>query len=419
MTHPRDFVTRENILSEINKAFLSRHADYNERRKEARAALKKSSNKIDNFIKAGAPMHCALQVFNEAKWLTNYAEAWDRVAALCRKLEFLTQEPDYSPLRQCEDGSWGRFYRTPFLKIEPTVDALQSQSIQAEPIKPLRFMKHLQKPEALLALLYRLQISEIGVTGLNLRDELGAMLSNLSQLIFKDEIRALLANPAFGFKITPRLEDIYRDFLKQTQHPRTGYWGPWYRFGDRLVMVQDLSFTFHNVSYHSGHIDRWSEVIDTTLAIRTLTYPGGWRPQDGTEPFNNHNNYDVIQIFFYGWPHMSHDQKSKACEAVHAMVTWCFASSLKGNSFAEDPTVDGYYYGVRFLDRAGYWDLSNRFWLYGGRTMPPGPDPYALANELAEGFEKVKDDSAESESVAAILDRSLRLTRPGARGLRA
>jgi hypothetical protein len=44
-------------------------------------------------------------------------------------------------------------------------------------------------------------------------------------------------------------------------------------------MVQDLSFTFHVVSYQSGNIANWPLVIDTTLAIKPPRYPMGWKPR--------------------------------------------------------------------------------------------------------------------------------------------
>jgi len=101
-------------------------------------------------------------------------------------------------------------------------------------------MERFKDARAVLDHLYRLQITDIRANGRNERDELGAVQSALSQLIFKDELRETLKeNPALGFTISDELEAIYGDYLQLTQHPRTGYWGPWYRFSGRLVMVQD------------------------------------------------------------------------------------------------------------------------------------------------------------------------------------
>lgn len=407
-----DFIDRDDILGQINTAFAKRDPLYFEKRGQARERLKELAETIQKFVEAKAPMHCAMQVWLEAKALTNYGENWSRVHDLIDRLERLTQKPDPSPLRQADDGSWGGCYQDFYFKLEPTVDALRPQALKGEPIKPLRFMQHLQDPAIVLAILYELQITDIGATGRNCRDELGAMISGLSQLIFKDEIRALLKNPAFGFDVRPALEESYRDFLRQTQHPRTGYWGPWYRFDGRLVMVQDLSFTFHIVNYLSGDVERWGAIIDTTLAIRELIYPAGWRPS-AQERYSNHNNYDVIQIFAFGWSHMTRAQKTNASQAVVDMLEWCLGKSLQGDGFDDDASVDSYYYGVRFLDRAGVWDPAARFWLVGLDMPAPEVDPVDLVVRLSRGFDAVRDDSAESETVSGILDRACWLTGRG------
>jgi hypothetical protein len=354
-------------------------------------------------------MHCATQVMLEATSLIHYGEAWADVRELLRRLESLIAVPDPSPLTQADDGSWGGCTQSFYHKLEPTVDALQTRTIREKPIKPLTFLQSLTDPQVLLSRLYALQITDIAATGHNYRDELGAMLAGMSQLIFKDEIRSLLADPSLGFVISDRLDEVYRDFVRQTQHPRTGYWGPWYRFDDRLIMVQDLSFTFHHINYLSGNLDHWQAIIDTTLAIRELRYPMGWKPADSA--FNNHNNYDVIQIFAYGWPQMRRDQKDAARLAISDMLKWCLAESVVGDGFGAGQTsVDDYYYGVRFLDRAGFWDPAKCFWTSGSAAFPNTPNPRDLAERFQRGFEKVRDDSVESETVQDIIDRALRLS---------
>src|SRR5262249_45615408 len=140
-----------------------------------------------------------------------------------------------------------------YRKLEPTVDALQG-ALPSVGLKPLRFMQRLADPGRVLDYLYRLQITDIAGTGSNNRDELGAVQSALSQLIFKDQLRELMESQDLGFSVSNELQAVYADYLDQTQHPRTGYWGPWYRFDDKLVPVQDLSFTFHIVQYRAGNI---------------------------------------------------------------------------------------------------------------------------------------------------------------------
>jgi len=404
-----DYVTREDILKDIKKAFEARDPDYSNKRTKAQAKLDDLEQRLEKISSSRTPMYCANQVFLETTWLVHYGEAWDDVDRHLQKLEALIDRPDASPLTQSPDGSWGMCAQTFYRKLEPTVDALQSRAVRQGAIKPLTFLKGFNNPQVLLSNLYSLQITDIAATGHNRRDELGSLIASMSQLIFKDGIRSLLASRDLEFKVTDRLEEVYRDFLRQTQHPRTGYWGPWYRFGDRLVMVQDLSFTFHIVSYLAGTVDRWEALVDTTLDIKNLRYPMGWRPADGQ--FNNHNNYDVVRILAYGWPHMRRDQKDGSREAIAELLGWCLDHSVEDDGFGEaDDSVDGYYYGVRFLDQVGLWDASNRFWTNQDSALPNSDVAYELATRLQRGFARVRDGSAESETVGEILDRALRLT---------
>jgi hypothetical protein len=269
-------------------------------------------------------------------------------------------------------------------------------------------MKNLTQPRWTLDYLYRLQTTDIQSTGQNNRDELAAVQSALSQLIFKDGLRDLLQHPELGVSISPTLDASYADYLAQTQHPRTGYWGPWYRFGDELFMVQDLSFTFHIVQYRSGNIANWQLVVDSTFSIKELAYPAGWKPNDGAK-YSNHNNYDVVTILFFGWPHMTLEQKKRARYEIQEMLTWCLTESLSNDctefKAAGDTELDSYYFGVRFLDRIGFWDRAKRFWLQTGLKIPAGlPTPNEICKQLKRGFEELEVDSETADNVKDILD---------------
>jgi len=397
------FIDRDDILAKIRAAFTARDAQYAARRAELKKRLAPLAARLEQLQGSGHPMNCADQIRLEVQWLLNYRADWDRAARRLDDLETSLADPGQPAATQGEDGSWGGCCTEWYRKLEPTVDALQGDLSSAS-LKKLVFMQQLSDPARLLDYLYQLQISDIAKTGVNNRDELGAVQSALSQLIFKDQLRDLLADNDLGFSVTPELEATYVDYLAQTQHPRTGYWGPWYRFDDRLVPVQDLSMTFHVIQYRSGHIANWPTVIDSTLLIKNLVYPAGWRPDAETQ-YSNHNNYDVLSIFYYGWPHMSAEQKKSSRTEIAAMLAWCLTSGLPDPAAAAGPSMlDTYYFAVRFLDRAGLWDPAKRFWLHKKPDLPPGsPVPHDLALRLQDGFAKLRDSSEEADTVRELL----------------
>ena len=398
------FLDREDVLAQIRAAFTARDAQYAVRRAELKKTLAPLAARLDQLQAAGHPMTCADQIRLEAQWLLNYRDDWNRASQRIDDLvKSLADTAQPAPV-QDDDGSWGGCYTEWYRKLEPTVDALQGD-LPSTGLKPLLFVQRLADPAHTLDYLYRLQITDIAATGANNRDELGAVQSALSQLIFKDQLRELLAANNLGFSITSELEACYFDYLEQTQNPRTGYWGPWYRFDNRLIPVQDLSMTFHVIQYRSGHITNWPAVIDSTLAIKDLIYPAGWRPDAQTQ-YNNHNNYDVLTIFYYGWPHMTTKQKQDARNEIAAMLDWCLTKSLPGNASdaASTSMLDTYYFAVRFLDRVGFWDPAKRFWLHKAPDVPEGsPAPYELARRLQDGFAGLHDTSEEGNTVRELL----------------
>jgi hypothetical protein len=404
-TQPDDFIRREDILGRILRAFVQRDDDYAAKKQSRKDRLDALTEQLDDRLKAGMPRPWSEQIQLEANWLLGYSDDWP---SLDRRLDdlaaSLTQtQPDR--LTQGDDGSWAPEVKAPYRKLEPTVDALQDRDLETDGLRRLRFMAPLKDPKRVIDRLYRLQISDIAATGRNHRDELGALQTALSQLIFKDSLRDLLREvPALGWEVSPTLEATYLDYLRQTQHPRTGYWGPWYRFGGRLYAVQDLSFTFHVIQYRNGNVENWSQIIDSTHKIRELTYPAGWKPRKGG-PFNNHNNYDVLSIFHHGWPHMTGEQKDRTRLAIADMLTWCLTGSIVGDGFggAPDEQLENYYFGVRFLDRIGLWDASKRFWSRRAPELPVGLNAVDLAVRLGRGFKPWDDGSEAADTVRSIL----------------
>jgi len=214
------------------------------------------------------------------------------------------------------------------MKLEPTVEMLQKSGIQPAQLKPLRFMADFKDPKWLANYLHRLQISDIAASGRNERAELGAVQTAMSQLICKDELRELLQSPSLDFSISDEMEIGYLDYLRQTQHPRTGYWGPWYRFGGRLFAVQDLSSPSM-----SSTTDPETSITGHRSSIALLPSRTSFTPPVGGPTLIVSTAITTTttswRILFHGWPHMSVSQKERARKEIAAMLEWCLTASVQ------------------------------------------------------------------------------------------
>ena len=418
-TSPNPFIERDELLKQIRVEFAARDPNYNDLRKKYGDALNVPAGEIADRQRNGKPAASAYQILLEAQWLVSYGSEWPRVESLIAKLKKVLADPAHDTINptQADDGSWGGCIEEPYRKLEPTVDALQELP-DGDHANRLSFMTDLKLDDAKAVLdrLWRLQVSDIRGTGRNNRDELGATQTALSQLIFKDNLRSVLVDrfDELGFEISPMLEADYGDYLRQTQHPRTGYWGPWYRMGGQLLQVQALSFTYHSINYRGGNVHNWPTIIDTTLRIELFKYPMGWTPKAGGK-YSHHNNYDVVSIFMYGWTHMDGGQKARVRDKIVEMLKWCLDEQVtkQGGLLPEPETAiaDTYYYAVRFLDRLGYWDELRRFWSRKAPPLPPGiVSPGALAQKLSVAFEKLGDRSDESATVRSTLKTAMCLS---------
>jgi hypothetical protein len=399
--------SRGTILERIAQAFRQRDPYYDARWQPLDIRRRSLNKALDVLLKQGHPMECALQHFYEAKWLINYTDDWVRASAALDECEKSLQDADQPRLKQAEDGSWGSCCHEWYRKLEPTVDALQEREAATDKLLSLSFMNFLQKPANLIGLLRAISLSDIAATGRNYRDEQNALLTAFGQLIFKDGLRKLLTCRQADLKFdVSDLEEPFVDYLWGLQHRETGYWGPSYKFDDGIVTVPDLSFTFHIVHYYMDNTTRVAPNLDkmiaTTLTIKHEVYPNGWLDKDGNP--SDHNNYDVVTLFDCGWKAASQKQRDIMRHEIQAMVDWCLTRSLHDDHFGKERSIDGYYYGVRFLDRIGFWDKAKRFWRRDDIPLPNDcPSPDKIRERLLEGFKTVDDGSEYCETIGQIL----------------
>jgi hypothetical protein len=417
-----ELLSREDVLGRISEAFTKRDGDYRDKRKARNVQL---SDLEDEIARREKPKHllvCSRQKLTIASWLAHYTDDWtsvdDAITETRASLVFGPDEQARAAEQDPTDGSWGSCYNARYdggyHRLEPTVDALQLAGRDPKTIKPLKVFSRFSSTPMAIGNLWQMQIADIYNTGVNTRDELSATQTALAQLLFKDQLHDLLLNNDLGFRFSGDLEEAFRDYLAQSQHPRNGYWGTWYRFDGELVMTHDLSFTFHVIHYLRGDIGNWRTVVDTTMAIKAETYPFGWLSDDGK--YNLHNCYDVVQIFAYGWPHMDWDQKVRVRGAILAMLSWCLTDTITPDGVFDPGHADAveyYYFGVRFLDVIGFWRDDKRFWYVGAIPQPLGTKtPYALCRSMVKRFRALDDGTEPASEVLRILQSAVAETAP-------
>jgi hypothetical protein len=398
---------RDDTLKRIDNEFVTREKKVGRRYITTRNDFMTQFKELNKKLNA-PKMRCSEQHAYEAKWLISYSDHWDAVADALDVYDKSLEDTDQPDLAQDLDGSWGRCYAKWYRKLEPTVDALQEERFKCSQAKRLAFMDPLKDIDAALRELNDLKVSRIAETGWNTRDEYGARLTALSQLAFKSKVKTVLDGcDALGFALKPDYIDKYRVYLWREQH-ESGYWGPTYVFDGKETPIQDLSFTFHVVHYYTQDKDKTEplpnldRIARTTLEIKDLTYPNGWRTRTGG--LEDHHNYDVAILFARSWGAAGPELQKKIAPEIQKLVNWCVTESLNGEQFGTGtPDVWSYYYGVRFLDEVGLWDEEQRFWHKGPVPLPPGFKADKIRGDLQRGFDRIDDHSEPAETIRAIL----------------
>ena len=391
----------------ILREFERRDPEYLQERDTYAAKLAPLVERLIALQEKGEDMACSEQIYIENRWLLEQTANWPRletrIDALERSME--TMDQGFAREQSAQDGSWGPCYEEWFLKLDAAITALNDLADRSEfPSYPLSFLDNISDSDVLRRYLDDLLISDVVRTGIDRRDELGAVTGALSQLLFKEQLRRFVDEPAEGFSVDDEYIEAYRRFLDASQDLATGYWGAWYRVGTKLYKSADLSLTFHTISYSKGDVRLWPQIIDTTLAIKSFEYPYGWL-KNGS--YNHHNNYDVLKIFRYGWPHMTARQKAQARAELAAMLAWCLEPPMDPKApFSVDATFysspgDYYYYGVSFFDEIGLWNPTERFW-----TSEDFPGALALCLSIKAQLLESRLDTPPARAALQKLERN-------------
>ncbi|MEM8597715.1 MAG: hypothetical protein AAGF76_14760 [Pseudomonadota bacterium] len=304
-------------------------------------------------MEAGANLLCSAQIFEEIHWLVNYT---DRTADVERRMEDLRQSLEmadqaFAAQQDPEDGSFAPCMEDWLWRFFRSVDPLKELAQEGKaPSVPLEIWEPVDTPEEITALLRDLTTSDLE-SAHNKRKELNLAITALGQLLWLDYTAAVF--PEHLDRAV--LAEALRAFVdEEWQDPETGYWGAWYRDGDEIRKTQDLSITFHIISYRGGEVAHLKKIAQTTGAIRHVKYPFGW-DTGGTQ--NNHHAYDIARIFNLTWDELDPVSRSHANATLFLLLARSLALSIDGDgSFDAVPytTVgEAYYFGVSFFAEMG------------------------------------------------------------------
>ena len=304
-------------------------------------------------MEAGRNLLCSSQIFEEIHWLVNYTDRRDDIERRIADLkESLGQDDQSAAARQDpEDGSFAPCMESWIWRFFRSVDPLKEMARRGErPEVPLGIWEPVDTPEELTAYMQGLLVSDLS-GGHNKRKELNLAVTALGQLLWLDYTAAVF--PAHLDRAA--LAEALRRFVDETwQDAETGYWGAWYRDGEEIHKTEDLSMTFHIISYLDGDVAHKREIASTLAATREVKYPYGW-DMAGTQ--NNHHAYDIARIVNLTWEDIDPNGRANANASLFLLLTRSLALSIDASGrFDPAPytTVgEAYYFGISFFAEMG------------------------------------------------------------------
>jgi hypothetical protein len=324
----------------------------------------------------GQDMEYSMNIYREIRWLLNFTPdlkgVWTEVDAFRKSLS----QPERQKLaaEQQPDGSWALGINSWYLKLYYSVESGSIQECVPPPRYPLQFLDRINSPEKLTAELDSALHDDFTRTGIFNRERTDETFSALARLLIKGK-------PIRCYIFHPELAQTLRAFVNRWQNPVTGCWGQWLidRQG-RTWKMDDMAMTFHVVSDLKGQVQHLDQIANRLLQLYNMEFPTGNRFNGHHE---NHLNADAVIILHYAWPTLDAATRERASQQISQMLTWCLAESLQPDgsfkvSELDDTTSDAQWYGVWFLDEAGYFNRRKRFW-----TEQDFPNAQAIRARIA------------------------------------
>jgi hypothetical protein len=364
--------------AELYKAFpkmqaLSKAADATMNDAESRLAKRELAGEDTAYPRAA---------LDDAEWrikCTSDDEAAKAAVARLRKALLCKHPPN--GFTQDDGGSFAPGAKAWFVKLQWSTDQLLARE-WPWPLQPA-FLDRindpvLNGPVQLVTYLQDRCWSDVYRCGQDNRKELNEAVSVIARLVMRGGQAGYFSGPGFI--------PVFERFVRDWQDPETGFFGMTYLTEDSgKIRTNDLSLTFHMVHYVPHLIRWWPRLISTLLDIRRLRYPQGWLELSG---MTDHNNYDVVELFYRAWPYMEPFQRITAAQAVDEMLDWCLNHSVSATGEIADPDKgdpipNSYYFAAAFLDTIGFFDPRKKFW-----TRKRLPDPTSIRLGMLEQLGK-------------------------------
>ena len=350
----------------LEKDFVAFNSHYKEEREARVARTKELAKQMFAEEAKGAKTTCGHQILFELGSLLLSSADFKLIDSRLHDLEASIGHP--SSDKADNEGMWGFCDQEWYLKLYATYDHLEANAPDEPSPHPLPdFLARVSTPQKLTSYLDSLSVSDVRHTGVDHEREFNETVATLLQMIVRRKPENYIVDPTLRDAVLDRVLHHYRN-------AETGYFGERYRRDGHEDFPDDLSMTFHVISYLKGRVPDMPQVLDTTLAIKDFSYPAGWLWKG---ELWNHNNMDVVALFHLGWSEASPAQKKAISTEIDRMLTWCLHDSLQPDgsfkvNIADGSLEDAEYYGTSFLARIGFFDQSQRFWT--DRDFPEATD---------------------------------------------
>jgi hypothetical protein len=353
-------------LYDPKKALFDAYPQMRELSHAANSVMEGAEQTLSDRELAGCDTSWARDRLYEAEWRINCTNDYE--AACCaveRVKEALACENPPAGLTQDSEGSFAPSTGIFFLKLDRSTDQLLAREWPWR-VRPV-FLEPINGPIRMVTYLQDLCWSDVTRCGRDNRKELNLAISVIARLVEMGGQVGFLSEPGF--------RPVFDRFVRDWQHPETGFFGMTYIVdGNEAIRTTDLSLTFHMVRYAPHLVRWWPTLIETLLGIERQPYPQGWLTN---HQLTDHNNYDVVELFSRAWPRMSPNQRQQASGAVARMLDWCLANSIRDTGEIPTPdkgdmAPDSYYWAAAFFDTIGYFNQRKRFWTSG--PLPGNPE---------------------------------------------